>query len=208
MNIADLSLAEIVTTKPQAAALLEKYNLDFCCRGKQKLSEQLNDPDKLNELIKQLELVFSLAPGKETDFNKMTLSSLVDHILNEHHQYVKESLPVIIEHLEKVVSRHGDRFQYMKDVLNLFSEVRRDLEQHMMKEEVILFPRIKEIERAVENGIVYEISSITAPVSVMEAEHEYAGRLLDEIKKATSNYSAPEDACITFRVCLDELNLF
>lgn len=209
MKIENLSLAEIVTEKPQAAALLEKYDLDFCCRGKLKLSDQIKDQDKLAEVIKELEKVFSDKRPVDVEYGRIPLTELVDHILQKHHRYVKENLPVILDHLEKVSYKHGDSFPEMKKITELFSEVKRDFEQHMMKEEVILFPRIKVMERILsECRNLREKISIQAPVQVMEAEHETAGKLMDEIKNLSHHYTAPENACMTFRLCLDELKLF
>ena len=127
MKIENLSLAEIVTEKPQAAALLEKYDLDFCCRGKLKLSDQIKDQDKLAEVIKELEEVFSDKRPREVQYDKLSLTEVVDHILQKHHRYVKENLPVILEHLEKVAYKHGDSFPEMKKITELFTEVKRDL---------------------------------------------------------------------------------
>src|SRR6185295_4927799 len=178
MKIENLSLAEIVTEKPQAAALLEKYDLDFCCRGKLKLSDQVKDQAKLDEIIKELEEVFSDKKPVEVGYDKISLTELVDHILEKHHHYVKENLPVILEHLEKVAYKHGDSFPEMKKIAELFTAVKRDFEQHMMKEEIILFPRIKVLEKLFnEKKTIIEKISIESPVRVMEAEHEAAGNL-------------------------------
>jgi regulator of cell morphogenesis and NO signaling len=209
MKIENLSLAEIVTEKPQAAALLEKYDLDFCCRGKLKLSDQIKDHEKLAEVIKELEKVFSDKRPADVEYDKIPLTELADHILQKHHRYVKENLPVILEHLEKVAYKHGDSFPEMKKIAELFIKVKRDFEQHIMKEEIILFPRIKVLEKLFnEKKTIIEKISIESPVHVMEAEHETAGNLMEEIKNLSHHYTAPENACMTFRLCFDELKLF
>lgn len=209
MKIENLSLAEIVTAKPEAAALLENYNLDFCCGGKQKLSEALkNDADKLKEVTAQLENIFEKVTATETDFNKMSLTDLSHYIINKHHKYVIENLPVIQQHLEKVATKHGEQYPEMKKVKMLFDEIKRDFEQHMMKEEVILFPRIKQLEEAFNNGTSLETLQLQSPINVMLYEHDSAHKLTEEIKKLTNNYTAPENACTTFRVALDELKIF
>lgn len=210
MKIENLSLAEIVTSKPEAAALLEKYNLDFCCGGKQKLFEALkNDAAKLLEVTAQLEKFFEKETTPETDFNKFTLTQLVDYILENHHRYVKENLPVIQQHLEKGSLKHGETFPEIKKIKVLFDEIKRDFEQHMMKEEVILFPRIKVLELFHNEGKnLVEPISIETPVHVMEFEHETASKLMAEIKTLSNNFTAPSNACTTFRVCLEELKIF
>ena len=77
----------------------------------------------------------------------------------------------------------------------------------MQKEEQILFPRIKALYGlTVPENISAEY--IDGPVSVMEAEHEKAGDILYAIRDLTNNYIAPENACTTHRVCINELKAF
>lgn len=210
MKIENLSLAEIVISKPEAAALLEMCNLDFCCGGKRKLSEVLfNDQPKLDEVKSKLEKLFEKETTPKTDFNKFSLIQLVDYILENHHRYVRENLPVIQHHIEQVSLKHGDAYPEMKKMEILFDELKRDFEQHMMKEEVILFPRIEKLEElAKERNPSGENFSLQTHVDVMEYEHEIAGKLMREIKKLSNNYTPPSNACTTFRVCLDELKIF
>lgn len=211
MEIENLTLAEIVTSKPGAAALFESYNLDFCCRGKQKLSEALkNDSAKLKEVTVHLEKLFETTSiTTETDFNKFSLTQLVDYILEKHHRYVKSIIPVIQQHLEKVSSKYGETIPEMKKLKFLFDEIKRDFEQHMMKEEVIFFPRIKKMEAAFNEGNSSgEYFDAQQPINVMELEHKTAGSLMEEIKIVSGNYTPPANVCTTFRVCLEELKIF
>jgi regulator of cell morphogenesis and NO signaling len=119
-------------------------------------------------------------------------------------------MPVIINHLEKIVAKHGDLYQNMKKALELFTAVKDELEPHMQKEESILFPRIKEIASlsSQHKAINYVPAYINDPIKVMETEHDNAGQLIFEIRQITNNYTAPEDACTTHRVCLEELKTF
>lgn len=209
MEIENLTLAQIVTTKPQAAALLEKYNLDFCFRGKSKLADQIKDRDKLAEIVIELEKVFSDIRPVDVVYDRMPLAELVDHILQKHHRYVKNNLPVIIEHLENIVYMHGHSFPEINKIAALFIELNRDFEHHMMKEEIILFPRIKVLEKLFnERKTIIEKFSLESPIRVMEAEHETAGSLVEEIKIISHHYTSPKNACLAVRLCYDELKLF
>jgi regulator of cell morphogenesis and NO signaling len=204
MKIEELSLAEIVNTKPAAARIFEDLQLDFCCRGKQKLNEVLsNDQVKLAVVKDRLEKLFSKEDSSSVNFNSLSMSELIDYIVNNHHKYVKENIPVIQQHFKKVVNKHGDSYPNMKAIEKIFEEVCIDFAQHLMKEEIILFPKIKTLELSDE-----ELSSIKIIINVMEKEHQETGTMLQEIRKLSNNYTAPETACITFRVCLDELRMF
>ena len=74
----------------------------------------------------------------------------------------------------------------------------------MMKEEQILFPMIRELDRAVDSGS-FHCGGINNPIAVMEREHENAGQALQRLRKLTSDFAAPEGACNTFRAMLDGL---
>ncbi len=206
-----LTLAKIVALKPEAASLFEKHHLDFCCKGKQTLSEALiSDKQKKDEVTKVLKDFFNemdVKPGLK--FDDLSLSKLIDYILEIHHRYVKESGAVILNHLDKVVSKHGQRHPELIKIMDLFTEVKRELDQHMIKEEVILFPRIKEMELLINSSVIEkQLVFIEAPIHVMEAEHEMAANLLNEINQITNNYTVPADACTTFRLAYDELRMF
>jgi regulator of cell morphogenesis and NO signaling len=210
MKTEDLSLGEIVTAKPQAAALFENYHLDFCCGGKKKLSEVLsNNASLLAEVTEKLDVIFKNENPHVEDFNKVSLTVLIDFIINNHHRYVKENLPVIGEHLQKIMLKHAATYPGIVEAKILFDRLTDDFKQHMMKEEIILFPKIKKLEMAVNTGnFSAEISAINGPVQVMEYEHETAHQLLEEIKKLTDNFTYPENACTTYRVTMEELKIF
>ena len=208
-TILEKSLASIVTEQHEAAAIFEKYDLDFCCKGKRTLNAACAEKDISSDvIIKELENV-SAGELKHIPFNEMDEDQLISYILIHHHFYVKQSMPIIVSHLEKVAAKHGDRFPFMVETLQLFYEIQNDMTSHMMKEENILFPRIKAIVAA--NTAKQELpleAFVGGPISVMEAEHDAAGNILNKIRILTNNYAAPEGACTTFRVVLDELKHF
>src|SRR3954466_7099370 len=94
----EMSLSEIVKKYPSAAALFEKFDLDYCCHGKQTL-EQACEGDlvkygKVNQALRQVALQ-ALSKNNLVHFENMEINELLDHIINKHHHYVKESMPVI-----------------------------------------------------------------------------------------------------------------
>lgn len=210
-NLKNLPLARIVTIKPEIAVLLERYNLDYCCRGKQTLAEAFaGNQEKLNSITHEINLLFDASPGNTNiDFNKLSLTDLIIYILNTHHRYVIDNFLLIESHLSKAAGKHGERHSSLIKVLQLFRELGQELMEHMKKEEEILFPMITELESSyINKNKSASVRINLAPIQVMEAEHEHAGRMLDEIRKLTWNYSPPFDACTTFRLSFDELKRF
>jgi regulator of cell morphogenesis and NO signaling len=195
-----------VTEYHQTAPVFEKYGIDFCCKGKRPLHDacaekQLNRDLVIEELKHAIERE---NPG--TDFTKMTLTALGDHIVRMHHTYVKFNMPQIFQYVAKVAMKHGERFPYMKQVYLLFAELQNELTQHMLKEERILFPRIKQLEAEglTQGGLEF----FQGPIDVMEEEHDHAGTILQQIRELTNDYIAPDDACTTHRLTLASLQAF
>ena len=210
-NIENLSLAKIVTLKPQAAVVFEKYNLDFCCGGKQTLAKSVADnSERLQIITKELNELFVEVEGTSAvNFNEISLSDLIVYILNTHHQFVRKNLPLIEMHLLKSMNKHGERHPSLIKIAALFNEVKQEMEDHMAKEEEVLFPRIMAMETAFKAGIKSDAAiQLLAPIHVMEEEHEAVGKMLDEIRKLSWNYSPPMDACTTFRLSFEELKMF
>jgi len=144
------------------------------------------------------------------DFQKMTLTQLADYIVTKHHAYVKAEMPQIFSYLQKVATKHGDRHPEMRKVFELFSVIKNEMEEHMDKEELILFPRIEVAEEGAlaEKTANMNVFYIQHPIQMMEAEHEKAGQLMTEIRELTGNYTPPNDACTTYRLSFAELRAF
>ena len=206
------TLAQIVNANHQAANVFEKYELDFCCKGKRTLEQACTESElKIDEVISDLE---KTGEGNSCsvviNYDKLSLSQLSEYIVMTHHSYVKKEMPAILGYLQKVASKHGERHPEMILVLELFKAVKEEMEHHMQKEELILFPRIKEIERQITEGreILINSTYLLSPISMMEQEHDHAGSMLAEIRRLTKDYSPPEDACTTYRLSYASLKAF
>lgn len=210
-TIAEQTLASIVSSNHQAVPVLEKYHLDFCCKGKRTLAEACTEKGlRVEAIAEELENRMKAEQGKILPFGSMTAEQLISYILIHHHFYVKQSMPTILSHLEKVALKHGERFPHMTEVLYLFRSIHEEMTMHMHKEEVILFPRIKEIEAvfSIQQKRNFAEGYIAGPIQVMETEHDHAGELLYRIRELTNGYTPPADACTTFKVSLAELKEF
>lgn len=210
-ELLDQSLASIVTGHHQSAAVFEKYDLDFCCKGKRSLQEACREK-KINPaaVLQDLEKVMEQTDAGRLHFSELSLSQLISYIESTHHEYVRRQLPLIHGYLEKVASKHGERHPELHPILENFSAIREEMELHMQKEEKVLFPRIREIENLSSWNQPLSLSStfISAPVAMMEQEHEHAGALMAEIRSLSNEYNAPADACTTYKLSFASLQAF
>ena len=203
MELRDQHLADLVFAHHSSAPVLEKYKLDYCCKGKRTLEQACNEQNiTLAEVIGDLQAVIDdrESPARSV-FSAMTPQQLADYIVARHHVYVRQSIPQIMYHLDKVYHKHGERYAYVSEVYTLFRKVAVELEQHMLKEEKILFPMMEWVEQM-------SSAQLAGPIHVMESEHEEAGDLLSQIREITHDYTPPPDACTTHKLLLEELKGF
>jgi regulator of cell morphogenesis and NO signaling len=206
------TLGAIVGANYQAAAVLERYGLDFCCGGKRTLEEACAqrrvDPASVEGELGGL-AGHPLSAG-EPD-SSWDPAELTVHIVRRHHAYVRDQIPVIGRHLAKLARVHGDRHPELHSVAVHFGQIAADLQMHMVKEEEILFPYIRALSTALTQGTPAPpdmFGTVRNPIRMMEAEHQSAGNELEAVRRLTGNFTLPEDACATYRVCFAELEAF
>lgn len=141
------------------------------------------------------------------DLAAMSMTELADHIEQTHHIFLRSELPRLDKVTEEVASVHGK----MDSRLPLFRETFRmlvsELSAHMMKEEQILFPMVRQLD-ASETTPAFHCGSLANPIQQMELEHSQAETMLEKLHELTDGYSAPEWACDTYRGMLDALARF
>lgn len=208
---AENTVAEIVVNNIKAAHIFKKHGIDFCCGGGisiQKACEKYNASfSTLKEEIEALDNNVSRA----YDYDKWELDFLIDHIINVHHTYVQESIPMLIQYANKVAKVHGHHYKELVRINELVINLANDLMAHLQKEEVVLFPYVKEQVTALREGRVAQPShfgSVNNPINVMFQEHDNAGSIFKEIAKLTNGYTPPENACNTFRALYSKLEEF
>lgn len=206
-----MTVGQIVADNFGNAEVFDKYGIDFCCHGSVLLPEASQKAGvDVNEVIKDIESVTS--PTSESiDFKSWPLDLLVDYILKIHHRNIRNKGPKLQELLDKVCQVHGSKHPTLYNVQVLFQQSLSDLNQHLDKEELVLFPYIYEMVKAkLDNTVLREFhcGSIKAPISVMLAEHDAEGERYRHIERLTNGYAVPDDACDSYRLLLQELKDF
>lgn len=203
-------LSEIVSHNFRTAEVFEKYGLDFCCKGSRSIKEACSENNiDVKDILNELRKVRNNAVDGR--YNEWKLDFLVDYIINNHHQYIQKMIPVISARANKVSDAHGKRHPEIAEISKIFSVIYKDLKQHLIKEEQILFPYIKQLVALKITGCEAEapyFGTIKNPVKMMETEHESASESFTLIRDLSDNYKLPDDSCQTFRVFYEELQEF
>jgi regulator of cell morphogenesis and NO signaling len=205
------TVGEIVAADFRAASVMERFGIDFGCGGWQSLADacervsvsQSEVQQALDSLAKQNTVETDLA-----DVGRWPLDRLIDHIVETHHRYVRRSLAIIADHLATLREERGDRHRELACIADAFDQAGADLDRHMVKEERILFPYVKELARLKREGKRASQSpfgTIVNPIMMLQREHREACHHLHFIRELTDGYTPPVDADATYRACMTEL---
>jgi regulator of cell morphogenesis and NO signaling len=199
-------IGEIVTRFPKAMEVFKEYNIDFCCGGDRPLSAAL-DKQYLNEgeVLSKLEEAYKKTQGlvlSDIDWVSATYSDLIDYVVNKHHAYMHKELPQLSELLTTILRVHGENHSELSKVYKLFHTLKMELDEHLIKEEVTLFPLIKEYEKEPTDALLIKALKV---IKELESEHTGAGDILKELRKITLDYAIPQDVCNTFKFAYTKL---
>src|SRR5574338_26371 len=204
----NMTVREAATTIPQSTRIFEKLKIDYCCGGNTPLGEACaNAGVEVEEIERMLEEVQTTS-DRTIEFQTVTLPNLIDYIVEKHHVFTKDELARLDPLFAKVVSVHGQNHPELLQARELFGSLSADLTPHMFKEEQILFPHIRNLERAAIHKLPAPFApfgTVNNPVRMMMKEHDVAGDILRELRKITNDYTVPSDACISFQTLYQAL---
>ncbi|MEZ5356989.1 MAG: iron-sulfur cluster repair di-iron protein, partial [Bryobacteraceae bacterium] len=185
------TVGELAAQSLAATRVFEDYGIDFCCGGSKPFEtacrEKHLDP---RVVLGEIEAAVQQSDSADRrDWPNEPLEALIAYILDRHHTYLRAELPRIESWLAAVRKAHGERDgALLAELDSTFTAMKDELEAHMRKEEMVLFPAMRRSE-----------GWIGQPIAVMEHEHDSAGRALTEMRRITGGYRVPEHACATYR---------
>ncbi len=205
----ETTIGELVAARPALARLFERLDIDYCCGGKQTLATACArrhlDVATTFALLDSAGAALAAGPA-EVDAAAMGLAQLADHIESTHHAYLKTELPRLVEMADRVATKHGWRDTRLADMAAAVRDLAEEMLGHMQKEEIVLFPLVRQIEAGARAGL--RGSNLAAPIAQMEAEHEAAGQLVTRLRALTDDFTPNAEACNTHRALLAGLAEF
>jgi len=201
------TVGQMVVERPQRSRVFDRLRIDYCCGGKRTLEEACAKRGlDLKAVLAELE-AFDAEANTQPDAVRpanLTMTELADDIERTHHAYLREELPRLGDLVKKVSAVHGQAHPWLAGLTSVYAELVAELEPHMLKEEQILFPMIRELDRAA-TAPSFHCGSVGNPIRMMEMEHQNAGAALGRIREITTDYEIPEGACNSFRAMLSGL---
>ena len=209
-RLATRTIGEIVATDFRTAAVFEQFGIDFCCGGRRLFADACRtsaaDPAAVIGALDAL----PASDDSVDDVTRWPTERLIEHIVSIHHGYVRSAVPTIARRLMKLEEEHRARHPELSRLRVYFDHIGADLQQHMAKEEQVLFPYVRELAAREETcgPTRSPFGTIENPIHMMEREHREAADGLRVIRELTHGYAVPSDGCTTYAVCMAELTRF
>lgn len=197
---------DIVNEYPKAADIFKKNRIDFCCGGnipiKEAVADKSVDLETIMSELKNLHDKMSMndVPEVWTDSDS---KDIIDHIQSRYHRPLEEELSQLSPYVTKVYKVHGGGHPELAKVYELFYELKKELLEHTGKEDAEVFPMLLKLDEPnVENK-----EEMVEHIRELEKEHDHAGNILKELREITSDFTPPLDACGTYRLVYQRLEM-
>lgn len=188
---AESTVASLATEHPLATRVFSRYGIDFCCGGGRPLKDVCGQKGlDVGRVVEEIRRELSSSDEQAHRWDTQPLDKLIQHILVTYHRPLDEELPRLQQMAVKVLEVHHDKDpRRLTELVDVYAGLKAELEDHMAKEEQILFPMILRDQGAMADG----------PIAVMEHEHESVGIALRRLRDLTDDFEVPPEACNTWR---------
>ena len=204
------TMKQIAVDWPAAIPVFEKHHLDFCWTGDKTLEVVAAEGGVLLEIVlSDLRLAVAEHETEQPDWNAAGLDALMRHIVVQHHEYLRHELPLMERLIARLrAARSRTDAATVVPLEKVFRFFKRELENHLRKEEEVLFPMIAQLEAASVAGVRlprYSFGPIANPIGIMEEEHDAERRELAKMLGLTGNCSASAEASTMYRTIFERL---
>lgn len=198
MIVINTKIEDIVKTDNSMIDFFNKEKIDFCCNGHMTVEEVAKEKNiDANDLAKKIQGAIK-SDNSDTedimnldDFKNLDIKEMIDSLIIDHHKRERDLLFEIDPLLSKILSVHfAHHGEELMKLHSLFADLKKELEEHFVKEEEITFPLMLENESPSQEVI--------KKVEELETDHEAAGDIIKEMIELTDWFNPPEDACRTY----------
>ena len=191
-------IEDIVKIDNNMIDFFNKEKIDFCCNGYMTVGEVAKEKNiDANVLARKIQEAINTAnPNTEDitnldDFKNLDIKKMVDSLVIDHHKRERDLLFEIDPLLNKILAVHFEHHgEDLMKLHSLFADLKKELEEHFVKEEEITFPLMLENESPSQEVI--------NRVEELETDHEKAGDIIKEMIELTDWFNPPKDACKTY----------
>lgn len=207
----DKTISEIVREDYRTADVFKKYGINYCCGGNTTL-EEVCKLQNINTSVIQRELesmTKNVIIPSSIRFDEWEMDFLVDYIINVHHAYLKQTLPLLQTNLQSFVANHRKKYPFLDNVVEVYEELASLLQEHLEEEEIKVFPYIKQIYSTHRRKETYGrlfVKTLSKPLTqVLASDHKHIAALLLQLREVANGYRFAADACTNHQVVFQKL---
>jgi len=146
------------------------------------------------------------------NFNDCSLSFMIDYIVSVHHRYVHDDLDAIGDLAEKVARLHGEQHTELIQICGLWKDIQEELPMLIRKEELVLFPYIKNLEKF-SNGEIRQfpqthVTTVKSPIRMIGQDHSVIKNLLGKIYHLSNGFTSPDSTSLMYTMLYKRLKEF
>lgn len=120
-DLAEQTVGGLVAQRPSRSRLFERWGIDYCCGGKQRLIDSCAALSiDLQAVLRDLQNEATEETTEQTDWTTAPLSALISHIVTTHHAYLREALPRLSFLTEKVRDVHSEQHPELIEIARIF----------------------------------------------------------------------------------------
>jgi regulator of cell morphogenesis and NO signaling len=198
------TVRDIALHQPSATRVFDHLGIDYCCAGNQTLASACAAVHlDAHAVLLALEFAATCPTLPVPDWTKASLELLCAHLVVKHHAFARREFPRLLELSSAVLARHGGPHPELAAIHATLSQLELDTNDHMAKEESVLFPYIVSLERSLTSPEVDPVSCygfLPEPVALLSHDHEEIGVRLSHIRQLSHNFTAPLGVCLTYRL--------
>ena len=199
-------IGSIAAESAACLPVFDRHGLDYCCHGQRSLAEACAVAGVAVERVLEEILAASQRPQPkhDQDWAAATMSELADHIESTHHARARETFARLRSLVPRVAAAHAAGHPELVALAQAVSRLDEDMQDHMVREERVLFPWLRRLDRKSElhTGPPW---SVRRPISCMEHDHVEVAAALARIRELTADYCVPPDACGSYRAMIELL---
>lgn len=211
MKYTENTVQELINTNVVYQLLSDKLHLGCC--DQTKTLAQVCKEKKLNlKLVETLIKAYDDAYEFPFDeLNQQSVPDLVQYLQASHTFYLEKKLPELEQTALHVAARYNDTHPLFAFLCLFFNTYKKKLQAHILYEEKMLFPYIKNLLQALEqDSPAEELTAVMHAYStaVFEQNHSHVEDELQHIRKVFLAHSPESGLPLPYKVFLSQLQHF
>ncbi len=191
-----LTVGQIAVALKESIPVFEKHKIDYFSQGGLSLREACYlagvPPEEVRAALEDV-VPSAREWYAERDWAREPMAELADYLVRTHHAYTRRQLDLLEKMLEQsmVSGNQGPEGEWLQ---RLFLRFSHDFRNHMLDEEEVVFPYLREVEMALHRGNPVPrpfqgYTPATHPLRILMTDHGMMGREWRKMEELTRGFT-------------------